>query len=70
MPTGTAGMQINQIDTMGGREVNDVYLTDCFVPEERLAGVEGQSWSQLVAGLNIERLIIGDVPRLCPARVR
>jgi alkylation response protein AidB-like acyl-CoA dehydrogenase len=44
---------------MGGREVNDVYLTDCFVSEERLVGVEGQGWSQLVAGLNIERLIIG-----------
>jgi alkylation response protein AidB-like acyl-CoA dehydrogenase len=59
VPTGTAGMQINQIDTMGGREVNDVYLTDCFVSEDRLVGVAGQGWTQLVAGLNIERLIIG-----------
>lgn len=59
VPTGAAGMQINQIDTMGGREVNDIYLTDCFVPSDRLVGLEGQGWSQLVAGLNIERLIIG-----------
>jgi alkylation response protein AidB-like acyl-CoA dehydrogenase len=59
VPVGTAGVQINQIDTMGGREVNDVYLTDCFVSEERLVGAEGEGWSQLVAGLNVERLIIG-----------
>jgi alkylation response protein AidB-like acyl-CoA dehydrogenase len=59
LPTGTAGMQINQIDMMGGGVVNDVYLTDCFVSEDRLVGVEGQGWAQLVAGLNIERLIIG-----------
>ena len=48
VPIGTAGVQINQIDTMGGREVNDVYLTDCFVSEERLVGVAGQggpNWS-------------------------
>ncbi len=59
VPTGSPGMEIRQIETMGGREVNDIYLTDCFVPEDRLVGVEGQGWGQLVAGLNIERIIIG-----------
>ncbi len=43
---------------MGGREVNDVFFTDCRVPAERLIGVEDQGWRQLMAGLNHERLII------------
>ncbi|MEB3031884.1 acyl-CoA dehydrogenase family protein [[Mycobacterium] nativiensis] len=59
IPAGTPGLKMNQIDTMGGREVNDLYFTDCFVPEDRLVGAEGQGWAQLIAGLNIERVIIG-----------
>ncbi len=59
VPTSHPGLSIQQIDTMGGREVNDIYLTDCLVSEDRLVGVEGQGWSQLIAGLNIERVIIG-----------
>ncbi len=43
---------------MGGRVVNDVFFTDCHVPAENLLGVEGQAWSQLMAGLNVERLIL------------
>lgn len=58
VPTTAPGLDIRPIETMGA-EVNDVYLTDCFVPQERLVGVEGQGWSQLIAGLNIERVIIG-----------
>src|ERR1700757_1429556 len=59
VPTNSDGMVIRQIETMGGSEVNDIYFTDCFVPEDRLVGVEGQGWAQLIAGLNIERVIIG-----------
>jgi alkylation response protein AidB-like acyl-CoA dehydrogenase len=43
---------------MGGREVNDIYFTDCQVPAERLVGREDHAWTQLMAGLNNERLII------------
>jgi alkylation response protein AidB-like acyl-CoA dehydrogenase len=43
---------------MGGREVNDVFLIDCRVPVQRLVGREDQAWTQLMAGLNNERLII------------
>ena len=43
---------------MGGREVNDVFFTDCHVPAERLLGQQDQAWMQLMAGLNHERLII------------
>jgi alkylation response protein AidB-like acyl-CoA dehydrogenase len=43
---------------MGGREVNDLFFTDCRVPADRLIGAEGEGWRQLMAGLNHERLIL------------
>jgi alkylation response protein AidB-like acyl-CoA dehydrogenase len=58
VPTSTPGIEVHPIATLGA-EVNDVFFTDAFVPEDRLVGVEGQGWSQLIAGLNIERVIIG-----------
>ncbi len=58
VPTDSDGLEIRGIDTMGGREVNDVFFTDCEVPAERLLGREDQAWMQLMAGLNHERLII------------
>jgi alkylation response protein AidB-like acyl-CoA dehydrogenase len=58
VPTGTDGLEVRGIDTMGGREVNDVFFTDCSVPADRLLGVEDQAWMQLMTGLNFERLII------------
>ena len=58
VPTGADGMEIRGIETMGGREVNDVFFTDCQVPAERLIGKQDQGWMQLMAGLNHERLII------------
>lgn len=57
IPAGTPGVDVRPIDTMGGREVNDVFYEDAFVPEERLIGVEGEGWKQLMAGLNFERLV-------------
>ncbi len=58
VPTDAAGVEIRGIDTMGGREVNDVFFTDCFVPESNVLGQVDQAWMQLMAGLNVERLII------------
>jgi isovaleryl-CoA dehydrogenase len=58
VPRETPGLEMHGIDTMGGREVNDMYFTDCELPAEALIGVEGQGWKQLMAGLNHERLII------------
>ncbi len=58
VPTDSEGLEIRGIDTMGGREVNDVFFTDCEVPAERLLGREDHAWIQLMAGLNHERLII------------
>lgn len=59
VPADAEGMEIRPIETMGGREVNDVFFTDCRVPADRVLGREGQAWIQLMAGLNVERLIIG-----------
>jgi isovaleryl-CoA dehydrogenase len=58
VPTDTPGIEIRPIETMGGREVNDIFFTDCEVPAQRLVGEQDRGWSQLMAGLNHERLII------------
>jgi isovaleryl-CoA dehydrogenase len=58
VPRSVDGLEIRGIETLGGREVNDMYFTDCFVPEERVVGQVDQAWMQLMAGLNNERLII------------
>jgi isovaleryl-CoA dehydrogenase len=58
VPRETEGLEIHGIETMAGREVNDLFFTDCRVPVDRLIGVEDQGWRQLMAGLNHERLII------------
>ena len=59
VPAGTEGLAISQIPTMGGREVNDLYFTDCELPEDAVVGEVGQGWRQLMSGLNTERLILG-----------
>ncbi|GAB3502477.1 acyl-CoA dehydrogenase family protein [Amycolatopsis cihanbeyliensis] len=58
VPAGIEGLTVHGIDTMGGREVNDLYLTDCLLPADAVVGVEGRAWPQLMAGLNIERMIL------------
>ena len=58
VPAAAEGMDIRPIETMGGREVNDVFFSDCRVPIERLIGREDHAWTQLMNGLNNERLII------------
>jgi alkylation response protein AidB-like acyl-CoA dehydrogenase len=58
VPVGTEGMEMIPIDTMGGRETNTVYLNDCEVPSEQLLGEQDHGWTQLMAGLNTERLIL------------
>src|SRR5262249_58747828 len=58
VPRQASGLEIRPIDTMGGREVNDMFFTDCVVPAERVVGQPDQAWMQLMAGLNNERLII------------
>jgi alkylation response protein AidB-like acyl-CoA dehydrogenase len=58
VPVSSEGVEIRGIDTMGGRIVNDVFLTDCDLPADSVVGQVDQGWIQLMAGLNMERLII------------
>ncbi len=57
LPAASPGVQCRRISTMGGREVNDVFLTDCFVPAENVVGEIGGGFRQIMAGLDGERLL-------------
>jgi alkylation response protein AidB-like acyl-CoA dehydrogenase len=61
VPVGTDGMTMDPIDTMGGRETNTVYYSDVEVPEENVLGEVDRGWMQLMAGLNVERLILAAI---------
>lgn len=58
VPADIEGLQITGIDTMGGKEVNDLYFTDVRLPADSVVGEVGGGWKQLMTGLNIERLIL------------
>jgi alkylation response protein AidB-like acyl-CoA dehydrogenase len=58
IPTDHPRMEIKPIDTLGGRETSHLYLSDCEAPAEALLGELDQAWMQLMAGLNVERLIL------------
>lgn len=58
IPADTPGLEIKGIDTLGGREVNDLYFTNVRVPDSAVVGQVGNGWNQLMAGLNTERLIL------------
>ena len=61
VPRDAEGVDIRPIETMGGEIVNDVFLTDCHVDADKLLGQENQGWVQLMAGLNVERLILAAI---------
>ncbi|WP_033342548.1 acyl-CoA dehydrogenase family protein [Catenuloplanes japonicus] len=61
VPADAAGLRISGIDTMGGREVNDLWFTGCRVAADAVVGTPGAAWKQLMAGLNVERLILAAV---------
>jgi len=58
VPREAEGMEIQPIDTMGGRETNHLYFSDCEAPADALLGEVDAGWMQLMAGLNVERLIL------------
>jgi alkylation response protein AidB-like acyl-CoA dehydrogenase len=61
VPTDNPQMEIKPIDTLGGRETNYLYLSDCEAPAEAVLGEVDQAWMQLMAGLNVERLILAAI---------
>lgn len=68
VPRGTPGMEIRRISTIGGREVNDIFFSDCELPADAVLGEVDRGWPQLMAGLNDERLIIAAVLLGCGQR--
>ncbi len=58
LPAGTPGVEIRGIETMRGREVNDVHLTDVRLPADSVVGDVDGGWRRLMAGLNHERLFL------------
>jgi isovaleryl-CoA dehydrogenase len=59
VPREVDGLEIVPIKTMGGEETNHLYLTDLEAPAEAVLGEVDRAWTQLMAGLNVERLILG-----------
>jgi alkylation response protein AidB-like acyl-CoA dehydrogenase len=58
VPREADGLKITPIETLGGKETNELHLEDCHVDEGALLGEEGGGWTQLMAGLNTERVIL------------
>ncbi|TXS22174.1 acyl-CoA dehydrogenase [Streptomyces sp. ms191] len=58
LPAGARGVEVRGIETMGGREVNDVFLTGVRLPADAVVGQVDNGWRQLMAGLNHERLFL------------
>ena len=61
VPTDHPRMEIQPIDTLGGRDTNYLYLSDCEVEADALLGEQDAAWMQLMAGLNVERLILAAI---------
>src|SRR3954447_18094450 len=58
IPTDAKGLQIDPIDTLGGRETAHLYLDGVEAPGPAVLGEVDAGWTQLMAGLNVERLIL------------
>ncbi|MGC9496535.1 acyl-CoA dehydrogenase family protein [Streptomyces sp. WG7] len=58
LPADAPGVEVQGIETMGGREVNDVFLTGVRLPADAVVGRVDDGWRQLMAGLNHERLFL------------
>jgi len=58
IPTDAQNLRIDPIQTMGGRETAQLYLDEVEAPEDAALGEVDQGWTQLMAGLNVERLIL------------
>jgi alkylation response protein AidB-like acyl-CoA dehydrogenase len=52
----TPGIDIRPvINLLGEHHFNEIFLTDVFVPDDRLLGQEGNGWNQVTSELSFER---------------
>lgn len=61
VPAKADGLTVRVLETIGADEVNDLYLTDCFVPDAAVIGGVGKAWHAVSAGLERERLLVAAV---------
>ncbi len=53
-----ASIEVRPIETMVNHETNALFITDLRLPSDALIGLEGDGFSQLLDGLNAERILI------------
>jgi alkylation response protein AidB-like acyl-CoA dehydrogenase len=53
---GSPGIEVREIDTVGGGVLNEVFLDDVEVPAEQLVGEENGGWRVLMSTLDHERV--------------
>jgi alkylation response protein AidB-like acyl-CoA dehydrogenase len=58
IPREADGLRIDEMETMAGSETTHLYLDDVEAPESAVLGEVDRAWTQLMAGLNVERLIL------------
>jgi alkylation response protein AidB-like acyl-CoA dehydrogenase len=58
IPLPSPGVEIKVIESMGEAEICDVYFSDCVVPASAVVGKADDGWTQLVSGLERERLMM------------
>ncbi len=61
VPAHTEGLSIHGIDTLAGRELNEVRFDSCRVPSSAVVGVAGSGWLQTMATLTFERIVVAAV---------
>ena len=58
IPLPSPGVEVKVIESMGEAEICEVHFSDCVVPATAVVGTVDEGWSQLVSGLERERLMM------------
>jgi isovaleryl-CoA dehydrogenase len=58
VPIDTKGLSVHCVQSIAGRQLNDLHLESCRVPESAVIGIPGEAWLQTMAMLSFERLVI------------
>jgi isovaleryl-CoA dehydrogenase len=58
VPMDAKGLSVHGVPSIAGRQLNDLHLESCRVPESAVVGIPGEAWLQTMATLSFERLVI------------
>ena len=53
-----SGVTVRPLETMVNHETNEVFFDDVRIPASSLVGVEGRGFSQVLDGMNAERILV------------